>query len=193
MRLPVLTILLLLPVTVFAQALSVYGGNKWARACFDNAELAARDKDIVSRSMLESCDSALEHISLKPKDRAATHANRGIIRAAGNNIDAAMEDYSRAMEILPDSAEVHVNRGNAYFLGSDYAMALSDYERAIALGIRQLHIVHFNMGMAFEKLGNDRAAEVQFRSALELDPDWTLAESRLARLLERRDRKETEK
>jgi len=64
-------------------------------------------------------------------------------------------------------------------------MALQDYERSIALGINQLHFVHYNMGMTYEKLGNDPIAEQEFLEALSLEPGWALAENRLARLRQR--------
>ena len=64
-------------------------------------------------------------------------------------------------------------------------MALEDYEASVALGIRQLHFVQYNMGMTYEKLGNDTTAEQMFRSALEIEPGWELVENRLSLLLER--------
>lgn len=169
-----------------AQALTVLGGDAWAKSCFDNAEFTAKNMPIISRSLVEPCNLALEYGTLSLADRAATHANRGIILAATDNIPAAMADYEKAVSIRPQAPEIYVNRGNAYFLDKDYAMALEDYEYSVELGIRQLHFVHYNMGMALEKIGNDTAAEQQFRSALAIQPEWELVETRLARLLERR-------
>ena len=63
---------------------------------------------------------------------------------------------------------------------------MDDYKYSIELGIRQLHFVRYNMGMTFEKIGNDEEAENQFRVALELEPGWELVGNRLERLLERR-------
>ena len=65
-------------------------------------------------------------------------------------------------------------------------VSLYGYEYSIELGIRQLHFVRDNMGMTFEKIGNDDEAENQFRVALEIEPGWELVEKRLERLLERR-------
>ena len=95
-----------------------------------------------------------------------------------------MSDYAKAMTFRPESAEIYVNRGNAYFLEKDFAMALADYEESIALGLRELEIVRYNMGMAYEQLGNYRQAESEFRAALEQQPGWELVEKRLARNLE---------
>jgi len=173
------------PFFVFGQAMTVIGGDRKAQECFDNAEYAAKKLPGISRSFQEPCDFALEYSSISLADRAATYANRGIILAANQELDAAMSDYEKAMKLRPSTAEIYVNRGNAYFLNRDYGMALEDYEASVALGIRQLHFVQYNMGMTYEKLGNDAAAEKMFRSALEIEPGWELVENRLSLLLER--------
>jgi len=182
----ILPVCLLLPMPLLAQALTVMGGDAWANSCYENAEYATNNSPLVSRSLLEPCNSALDYGTLSLSDRAATFANRGIILAATKNITAAMADYEKAMGISPQTPEIYVNRGNAYFLNMDYAMALADYEHSLELGIRQIHFVRYNMGMAYEKLGNDNAAESQFRMALEIEPGWELVEERLGRLLQRR-------
>ena len=182
----IVVLLLCMPRVSLAQALTVLGGDAWAKECFDNAEFVASSMPIITRSMLEPCDSALSYGTLSLADRAATYSNRGIIHAANEDIDTAMADYERAMSFRPETAEIFVNRGNAYFLNRNYSLALDDYEHSIELGIRQLQIVRYNMGMTFEKIGNDEIAEQQFRIALELRPGWELVEKRLELLLERR-------
>lgn len=182
----ILPVCLLLPMPLLAQALTVMGGDAWANSCYENAEYATNNSPLASRSLLEPCDSSLEYGTLSLADRAATFANRGIIHAATKNISAAMADYEKAVSISPEKPEIYVNRGNAYFLNMDYAIALADYEHSLELGIRQIHFVRYNMGMAYEKLGNDDVAESQFRKALEIEPGWELVEERLDRLLQRR-------
>lgn len=177
-------LLTLLPFSAVGQALAVLGGDAWAQACFDNAEYAAVNMPIVSRSLIEPCDKALDYGTLSLADRAATYANRGIIKAAINDIDSAMADYRKAMNFRPESAEIFVNRGNAYFLEKEFALALADYERSIELGIRKIQVVRYNMGMAYEQLGNYEVAESQFRMALDIEPGWEVVEKRLARNLE---------
>ena len=166
--------------------MTVLGGDAWAQECFDNAEYVAKKMPIITRILLEPCDSALDYGTLSLADRAATYSNRGIIYSGNEDIDSAMADYAKALVVRPEAPEIYVNRGNAYFLNRDYIMALDDYERSIELGIRQLHFVRYNMGMTFEKIGNDDEAEIQFRVALEIEPGWELVEKRLERLLERR-------
>ena len=165
-----LILLSFLPNVSFAQALTVLGGDAWGLECFNNAEYVAKNMPVITRTLLEPCDSALDYGTLSLSDRAATYSNRGIIHAANKDIDSAMADYAKAIGVRPEAPEIYVNRGNAYFLNRDYIMALDDYENSIELGIRQLHFVRYNMGMTFEKIGNDEEAENQLRIALELEP-----------------------
>jgi tetratricopeptide (TPR) repeat protein len=181
-----IVLLLCMPKVSLAQALTVIGGDAWAQECFDNAEYVAQKMPIITRTLLEPCDSALAYGTLSLADRAATYSNRGIIYSGNEDIDSAMADYAKAIVVRPEAPEIYVNRGNAYFLNRDYIMALDDYEHSIELGIRQLHFVRYNMGMTYERIGNDEAAEYQFRVAIELEPGWELVENRLERLLERR-------
>lgn len=173
----------LLAHIVHAQSITVFGSNEQARECYMNAGIAAQLPDI-SNSMLTPCDYALEHLSLSLADRAATFANRGILLMSQQKYDAALSDFAKAIAIQPNTAEIFVNRGNAHFLSNELILALDDYEQARELGIKQLHFVHFNMGLTFNKLGDKASAEREFRRALAIEPDWPLANDRLALLLE---------
>ena len=176
----------ILPATLSAQPMVVLGGGQKAQECFMNAEMAARNLPGVGRGLLEACDYTLEFASkLSMKDRAATLANRGIVHAAMGNFDNAMDDYEAAIAIRPSAPEFYINRGNSFFMLRDYSSALEDYEYSIELGIKQLHFAHYNMGMTFERLGNDIAAEREYLLALELEPAWEMAETKLARVRQR--------
>lgn len=170
----------LAPLAVNAQPMVVLGGGQKAQQCFMNAELAAQNLPGIGKNMLEPCDYTLEFSKLGKQDRAATFANRGIIHAAVNDFDAAMADYEAAIAMSSTAPEFYINRGNAFFMMREYANALDDYELSIELGIRQLHFVHYNMGMVFERLGNDEVAEKEYLLALEFSPGWKLAEDKLS-------------
>lgn len=174
-----------LSAPLMAQPMVVLGGGQKAQECFMNAELAARNLPGVGRGLLEPCDYTLEYSKLNLRDRAATYANRGIVHAALEDFDAAMADYEDALSINPSAPEFYVNRGNTLFMLREYASALDDYEMSIELGLKQLHFAHYNMGMVYERLNNDAAAEREYLEALRLDPDWTMAENKLLVVRER--------
>ncbi len=163
----------------------VMGGNQKAQQCFMNAELAAQSRASIGNSLLEPCDYSLEYGSLSFRDRSATFANRGIVHAALGKFDEAMKDYDDAMAIRPGAPENYINRGNAFFLQREYANALDDYEKSLRLGLKQQQAAHYNMGLTFERLGDDVAAEREYLRARDLDEDWALPVSRLEIVRER--------
>ena len=181
----VLALASMLSASLTAQPLSVIGGNEKAQECLNYAEMAARNFTGISRSLLKPCDYALDYADLNLRDRAATFANRGIIYAGLGNYEAAMSDYDTAIALTPKSPESYVNRGNAFFMMRDFMMAMDDYEHSMDLGIRQLHLVHYNMGMVYEIQGNDETALRHYEKALELNPGWELPRNRMENVRQR--------
>ena len=65
-------------------------------------------------------------------DFAAAYYNRGREHDTLGQLEKAIADYGRSLEILP-SADAYYNRGLAYRNLADFAAAIADYDRAIAL------------------------------------------------------------
>lgn len=176
-------ILLVLPVTVYAQAMSVIGGKGKAHECYINAKLATQlDYGGATHRSIEPCDYALDHVRLNKRDLAATYVNRGVLRVALEEYNAAFADYERGMQLYPEVGEIYVNRGNLYYLGRNYEMAISDYSMGISLQIEQMHIVHLNRGMAYEHVDANVNAMEDYQLSLEYLPDWSIAQARLLKL-----------
>ena len=49
------------------------------------------------------------------------------------NYDAALADYTRALELDPNLAQAYNNRGTTYAILKNYDAALADYTRALEL------------------------------------------------------------
>lgn len=69
-------------------------------------------------------------ISLKSND-AEVYFNRGNAKSSDGQDEAALDDYTEAIEIKPDYAEAYYNRGNLKDKHGQSADALSDYDLAI--------------------------------------------------------------
>lgn len=173
-----------LPPGIQAQAITVIGGNSLARDCYLSASLSSTQQRLADRRALDTCTFALQHGTLNPRDTAATLVNRGIVNAALDNFEDALNDYEDALVLKPEFGEIYVNRGNIYFLGRAYGRAIEDYSKAIELKIGQLHVAHLNRGMAYEKIGDRVHAEADYRQALTLSPDWMLAQEKLDQMTE---------
>ena len=144
-----------------------------------------------SREDLEDCNNAIAHGRLQHKDLLATYVNRGIVYAAMERYQEAMDNYRTAVDLGPRTGEVYVNLGNIYLLARKFDAAIQEYTTAIELTLAQDHIAHYNRGMAYENNNEYAKAEADFRKAMELSPEWFLPRLRLERLLKKAQEQNT--
>ncbi|MDP3493220.1 MAG: tetratricopeptide repeat protein [Hyphomonadaceae bacterium] len=169
---------LALPFAAHAQgAVTVIGGGL-AKDCYDAVEF---NKVQLTRA-IEICDLALETEHLRPKDRAATFTNRGILYMRQGNNSRAMMDYQRSINLLPDLREAKVNLGAALYNLQRYPEAMAALNEGVATESLEARAVGFyNRALTHEKLGDLQAAYEDFRSALQIKPEFPQATAQLAR------------
>ncbi|MDY6982332.1 MAG: tetratricopeptide repeat protein, partial [Pseudomonadota bacterium] len=73
-------------------------------------------------------------------------------------------------------------KGNLYYLAERHDEAIAAYERSLELDLPQPHVAHYNLGLVYERTGDDAAAQRSYEMALELMPDWQPAADRLQQL-----------
>jgi len=108
--------LLLLTVLAIGSAATPVSAND-EQDCFQGKEPEIRIKgcsDIILRD---------------PNDATAYH-NRAVAYGLAGDIDHAIADYTKAIEIAPNSAAAYDNRGRAYASKGDYTRALADVTKA---------------------------------------------------------------
>jgi tetratricopeptide (TPR) repeat protein len=181
-----LLLVALLPMvwgSVGAQSVTVLG-NGAAQNCY-HAALTASQVHVTSREDIKQCTTALEHTALSLRDRAATFVNRGVVYLAEEEYQLALEDFEAAARLKEDFGEIYVNRGNLYFMGRSFEKAIDEYSRAIRLGLNKEHVAFLNRGMAYEHLKDIENAEADYRRALEILPEWSMATKKLEKLLQK--------
>ena len=70
-------------------------------------------------------------------------------------------------------------------MSGDLNKAIENYLTAAELGIEQQHLIHLNLGIAYERQRSYRMAETAYEEALALSPQWPLAINNLAALREK--------
>jgi tetratricopeptide (TPR) repeat protein len=93
---------------------------------------------------------------------------RGMFLRAQEKIDAAISDYSKAIELDPSHFSAFLNRANAYAVRGEYAKALDDYETALRLKSDD-PAVYRGRGWVFARQGLTDRARADNTRALELE------------------------
>lgn len=157
-------------------AVTVFGGGL-ARDCYLGVE-----SQEPAREVMPLCDLALQQERLTARDRAATHVNRGIIHMREGRFNMALRDYSASARIQPDLADAQVNRGAALYGLQRYGEAMEALNVGItAEDTNARSVAYYNRALTHEKLGDIQSAYEDFRTALEIEPEFELAAQQLER------------
>jgi tetratricopeptide (TPR) repeat protein len=151
-------------------------GNGLANVCSQAAQAGSDDL-----AALETCTLALETEFMKRRDRAGTFVNRGVIKMRRKDYGAARKDFDTAVRLQPDMGEAFVNRGAALVGQKRYAEALADINKGLELGPEELEKAYYNRAMAHEGLDDIKGAYFDYLRALEIKPDWDIAQQQLTR------------
>jgi len=107
--------------------------------------------------------------NLSPTNRAIAYNNRGYLQARLGNLDQALEDCNKSIELNPKNATAYDSRGYTLIKSGKLDKAIADFSKAIDLDPTQA-IAYAGRGHAY-KLKDDRAkAEADMKKALELNP-----------------------
>ncbi|HEY1962919.1 MAG TPA: tetratricopeptide repeat protein [Rhizomicrobium sp.] len=164
-----------LSVSPAGAAVTVLGGGL-GNDCYQTAEFGGD-----AAKGVETCSLALEQETLTVSDRAATFINRGILRSRTGDTDGAIKDYDVGLSIDGIHGEGYVDRGATYIAMQRYQDAMTDINKGIGLGAKKPHIAYYDRAIADEALGDVRGAYLDYKKAVELEPDFALANEQLTR------------
>jgi tetratricopeptide (TPR) repeat protein len=105
--------------------------------------------------------------------------NRGIEKGKEGDLDGAIGDFTRAIELNPKDDAPYYNRAQAKWLKKDAAGAIADYTRAIELGSTN-PAAYNNRGNARAENNDRDGAIADYTRAIQLKPDYARAYYNLA-------------
>ncbi|KAJ8377811.1 hypothetical protein AAFF_G00251300 [Aldrovandia affinis] len=144
----------------------------------DQSLAVAQTLPEIFASATIKCSSAPE-VKVSPASQAPTEeeiAEAERLKTDGNdqmkveNFDAAVEFYTKAIEINPRNAVYFCNRAAAYSKLGNYAGAVQDCERAIGIDPGYSK-AYGRMGLALASLNKHTEAVSYYKKAVELDPE----------------------
>lgn len=159
------------------RAVTIVLGGGLAVGCYATAETADPNE------AFDTCSRALRDPDINVRDKAATYINRSVVRLRVRDYAGAIQDCDQSIQRMPGLSEAYVNRGAALLNMDRPQEALSELDKAVSMGLQKVHLAYYNRGMAKELLNDIRGAYADFRKAIEIQPDFELANNQLKRFV----------
>ncbi|MBI5218137.1 MAG: tetratricopeptide repeat protein [Bacteroidia bacterium] len=102
---------------------------------------------------------------------SVAYSNRGLAKEKKKDMQGALQDYNKAIEIVPDYLEAHINRGNVRKTLGDNKGALEDFEKAVSINPK-FPIAYNNRGIAKSNLNDLQGAMDDYAKAISLNPEY---------------------
>jgi TonB family protein len=100
---------------------------------------------------------------------------------AKGDIDSAVADYGKAIELRASDPTVYLSRGMALLNKKSFDLSIQDFNKVIELDPRQSS-AYFNRGNSFERKGDNQKALDDYKKTLELDPNNEAAKMNIQRI-----------
>ena len=180
---------LLVPFAARGQAIAVFGGG-YGEACWraalastfihmDSAVEEARWK----AESIRACDDAISGSGLDRRDLASTYVNRSVLEMSREGYAAAEDNLNAALKLMPRLAEAHVDLGSTMINMKKYDDGVRETELGLALNSKEPERAWYNLGIAYEYLGNLQKAYDSYKQAALLDPKWQEPKDQMARFV----------
>ncbi len=129
----------------------------------------------VERNMLYESSLALwGDTAAKRPGNARAHSNLGVTLYRAGQLQRALEEFTRALELDPNLDEAHQNRGAIYQRRGQLDLAIADFTRAIEINPAYSNAYN-NRGNAHQARGDYRTAIADYTRAIEIRPDFIMA------------------
>ncbi|MDZ7261635.1 MAG: tetratricopeptide repeat protein [candidate division KSB1 bacterium] len=100
------------------------------------------------------------------------HRSLGHLLMAREQVEDAISEYEKVVELAPEAAEDFKILGNLYVRTKDWDKAISAYEKVIELNPQDTESQNI-LAQLYKQTGQDAAALVRMEEALKLDPQNT--------------------
>jgi cellulose synthase operon protein C len=125
-------------------------------------------------------------LSIQPDEPLASNNLAYLMLEQGGNVDVALAMAETARRGMPDSPNTADTLGWAYYQKGVYQSAISQFQEALRLGEKggapDDAVVHYHLGLAYQKANQNALARQQLERALKLSPNYADARKALSEL-----------
>lgn len=107
-----------------------------------------------------------------PQDASLAYSNRASMRFLKKDIQGAIQDFDKAIELNPKNPELYLNRGYIKQLTNDLKGALADYNNALSINPR-FAFAYNNRGVLKVALNDIQGAMDDYAKAIELNGKYS--------------------
>ena len=115
------------------------------------------------------------------KIRQSPHFILGLNHLVSGQVDLAIADFDRAIELDPNQAEAYLNKGAALLRRENPGEAMNLFTIALERNTTRPALAHYGRAIANETLGNLGAAYRDYTAAARIDPEWNQPRQELTR------------
>jgi tetratricopeptide (TPR) repeat protein len=135
----------------------------------DGNGIAVRCGYVLISLLLCVCLCVIAGCANKQK-QTEKHFKKGFQYQAQGNLNKALEEYQRALELNPRYVQVYTNLGTVYLGMKDYDRAIENFKKVIEFNYWDKK-AHFNLGMAYLYQGEIEKAEAEVAFLKSLNSD----------------------
>jgi tetratricopeptide (TPR) repeat protein len=130
------------------------------------------------QELVGAADALLKILVVEPSFSsellAHIYRKRGFAHKRLKEYELAIEDYNRAIGLIPDYARAYASRGSAYRSLREYEHAIADYNRALELWPNYVW-VYAGRGRTYSHLKQYKQSIQDLNHAIEIEPDYAWA------------------
>jgi TonB family protein len=126
-------------------------------------------------------------ISVTPVQDFTFFLKRGQASAEKGDLDGALVDFGKAIEMKSDSFDAFLARGMAHLNKKAFELAVTDLSKAIELNAKSA-IALMGRGIAYDEKGDAARAKADYQSAIQLEANIEPAKTNLAKIVAEEER-----
>lgn len=142
---------------------------------------AIRRKNLIVKTSAVITPS-VENKPAQPVQDFAFFMKRAESSVGKGDLDAALVDFGKAIELKPDSAEAYYERGMAHMSKKAVELSVADLSKALELNPK-MAAAWANRGDAFDKKGDAAKARADYQKAVEIDANVEPAKTNLSKIV----------